>query len=138
MRLACAGQRFRSRGSALQQAAGAILIEREHKAHAGLEGQLGDPAEVPAGADEHGRLSIAEEISDLGWRIGCVQRQIDGARAQRREIQHHGLGRLFDLRGDAVARLDAEFDKGVGEPRGTVEEVGVSHDRSVGPFKEDP
>jgi hypothetical protein len=38
-------------------------------------------------ADEHGRLGVAEEVRDLGGLIRGVERQVDEAAAQTREIE---------------------------------------------------
>ncbi len=52
-----------------------------------------------------------EEIGKLCIRIGRVVRQKNRSRADRAKIQHDGLRRLFDLRGNPVARFRPERDK---------------------------
>ena len=52
--------------SALQQRAGAVVVEREHMRHAGLERELADPAGSCAGAHHHRRLGVANEVLNLG------------------------------------------------------------------------
>ena len=76
-------------------------------------------------ADEHRRFGISQEVPDLGWGIGCVERQVDGAGAERRQVKRQGFRRLFDLRGDAIARLDAELDERVREPSRAIEQIGI-------------
>ena len=46
------------------------------------------------------RLGVAEKISQLGFGIGGVQREIDAAGAQAAEVEKQRLGRLVDLHGD--------------------------------------
>ena len=85
--------------------------------------------------DEHRRLGITQEVPDLGWGIGCVERQVDGAGAERRQVKRQGFRRLLDLRGDSIARLDAEFDEGVREPSRAIEQIGIRQKRAVGTLK---
>ena len=55
-------------------------------------------------ADEKPGPGIAEEMFQLVPLVGRIERQNQPG-AQRRQVQHEGLGRLFfDLRGNAVAR----------------------------------
>ena len=61
-------------------------------------------------------LGVAEEIFELGERIGGVQRQQRRPRPQAGEHQHDRVGRLVDLRRHPVARLDAEGDQRVRRP----------------------
>ena len=53
-----AGLGYYSRARHLHRCA-AVVVEREDVAHAGLERELADPAEVAARADDHARLGIA-------------------------------------------------------------------------------
>ena len=71
-------------------------------------------------AERQRRAGVGEEIFEFGQRIGGVQRQQRGPGAKTGERQHDGVGRFVDLRGDAVARLDAEIDqrlRGPARPR---------------------
>ena len=60
-------------------------------------------------ADRQRRAGVGEEIFEFGERIGGVERQQRRAGLQAGERQHDHVGRLVDLHGDAVARLDAEI-----------------------------
>ena len=105
---------------ALQQAAAAVVVQREHVARASLKGDLADPGEVAAAAHHHGRLGVADEVLDLGALVGRVQRQEGEARAQRGQVQDHGLDRFFHLhrharRRTAGVRLDGQRGQQVGD-----------------------
>ena len=88
-------------GGALQQAAAAVLAQREHMARAGLERELADPTEVLGAADDHRRLGVGNEVADLGRLVGRIQRQKHVAGAQRGQVQQHGLHRFFYLHRNA-------------------------------------
>ena len=59
-------------------------------------------------ADDERRLGIADEIVELGGRVGGVERQEDGAGPHAAEIEKQRLGRFFDLHRDPVAGRDAQ------------------------------
>ena len=70
---------------ALEQVAGAVLVEHEDVLHAGLERELAHPAVVALGAHHHARLRIAHEVLDLaapGRRCSAAGRR--SRRAARR------------------------------------------------------
>src|SRR5262245_32948134 len=62
-------------GSTLQQGPAAVLVERENMLRAGPKGDLAEPADVLAGAYQHGRFGVSDEIRHLGALVGGVQRQ---------------------------------------------------------------
>ena len=108
---------------AVEQRAGAVVVQREDVRHALLEGELADPREVPAGADHHRRLGVAQKIVQLGRLVGGVQRQVDEAGAQGRQVQHQRLDRLLGVRGHPAAGRDLQRLQQVGQHRGGAVEV---------------
>ncbi len=80
-------------------------------------------------ADDHARRGVAQEIVDLARRIGGVERQEDGAGAQRAEVEGEGLRRFLDLGGDAVARPHAARAERSGHRRGTGMQLGIGPGR---------
>ena len=66
-------------------------------------GQFAHGGERGRPADREGRLRVAQEIFELGERVGGVERQQGRAGPQARERQHDDVGRLVDLRRHAVA-----------------------------------
>ena len=48
--------------------------------------------------DEQPWLRITQKIGHLGWGVGCIQRHVDGAQTQRRQVQQQGFWRFIDLR----------------------------------------
>src|SRR3546814_14451846 len=62
--------------------------------------------------------------SDL---VGGVERQVDAAGPQHRQVEQQGLGRFLDLRGNAVSRLDTAIDEQARETAGTGLEIGIAH-----------
>ena len=102
---------------ALEQAAAAIVAEREDDARAGAEGELGGPGEILRRADEHRRLGIAEEVADLVALVGGVERQVHEAGAQHGEVEEQRLDRLLGLHGDPARRRQVERIEQVGEHR---------------------
>jgi len=115
----------------LQQRAGAVVIEREDMAGSGLEGDLADPAEVPAATDHHGRFGVADEVFDLGALVGGVQRQEHVAGAQRRQVQQHRLDRFLHLHRDPGALGQAQRAQQVGQHGGGALQVAPGIDRAV-------
>jgi hypothetical protein len=64
--------------------------------------------------------------------VGRVERQEDHAGAQAGEIQHQRLGRLFHLRGKAIAGLQAQRDDHVGHACRSALDVAVGPHATVG------
>ena len=116
----------------LEQRAGAVVVQREHVAGAGLERDLADPAEVAGGAHDHGRLGVADEVFDLGALVGGVERQEDVAGAQRRQVQHHRFDRLVDLHRDARAFGDLQRREQVGDHGRRAVQVAPGIDQAIG------
>jgi hypothetical protein len=104
-------------GGALEQAAAAVAAEAEHPAGAGGEGELRQPGEVLGRADQHARLGVAEEIAQLVALVGGVERQVDMAGAQHRQVEEKRLDRLLGLDGDPRAGRQVERIEQVGEHR---------------------
>ncbi len=84
----------------LEQAAAAVVAEGEDPGRSRGEGELGGPDEILRRADEDGRFGIADEIGDLVALVGGVERQVDMAGAQHREVEQQRLDRLLDLHRD--------------------------------------
>ena len=84
---------------------------------AGLEGDLRHPAEIPARAHHDAGLGVADEIFDLGGLVGGIQRQVDVAGAQHREVEQQRLDRLLGLHRHARARRQPERIEQVGDHR---------------------
>ena len=82
---------------ALQQAAAAVGAKREDMRRAGAERDLRGARKVLGAADENARLGIADEIFDLCRLVGAVERQVDIARPQHRQVQQQGFDRLVGL-----------------------------------------
>ena len=57
--------------------------------------------------DHYRRLSVANEIGQLGWTVSGVERQIHEARTQATEVQEQRLRRLFQLDCDPIAASQA-------------------------------
>ena len=120
--------------SALQQAARAVIAERENVLRPRSKGDLRHPAKVARGAHHHGRFGVADEVFDLGALVGGVERQKDVACAQCGQVQQHGLDRLFHLHGDAAALGQLQRRQQVGNARAGLVQVapGVVQRRAVG------
>ncbi len=85
---------------ALEQAAAAIVAQGEDVRRPGGERELRRPGEILGRADEDGRLGVAEEVADLVALVGGVERQVDVAGAQHRQVEEQRLDRLVDLHRD--------------------------------------
>ena len=90
------------------------------------QGQLGSERahrlEARGAAQRQRRPGVGEEIFEFGQGIGGIERQQRRPRAETRQRQHDRVGRFVDLRGDPVARLDAEIDQRArGAPRPRVQ-----------------
>ena len=88
-------------GSALQQAAPALIVQGHHIAAALLKSQLADPAEVGGGTHHHRGFGVAYEIFQLSALVSRVEWQKHMARSQGGKVQHQRLYRLVHLNGDA-------------------------------------
>ena len=131
------GEGRRRAGEMFGQRAVALHAERDHMRDAGL---FGDGRELFARrgiAHEDARLGVAEEIGDLRWRIGGVERQENGAGAHAAEIEQNRLGRFVDLHGDAVAGNHAQRREGGRHARRTLGEIAVGRLHAVVVFDED-
>ena len=86
----------------------------------------------PIGPAERQRgLGVAEEIFELGERIGGVQRQKHGAGAKAGERDHDRVGGFLDLRRDPVAGPDPELNQRMGRPRRPLEQFAIGQVRGV-------
>ena len=86
--------------SALQQAAGTVVIQGENILHAAGKGLLADGPETGRCADHHSRGRVVDEVIELGALVRRVQRQIHQPGAQGSQVHHHGLDGFFHLHGD--------------------------------------
>ena len=110
-------------GGAIQQRAGAVVIERKDMLRAGGKRQFAEPAEIGAAANHHRRLCIADEIVHLGTLVGGVQWQKHVAGAQGGQVKHHRLDRFFNLHGNARAVGQLERLQQVGHHGGAALQV---------------
>jgi hypothetical protein len=128
-------------GGALEQRAAAVVAEREHVARAGGKGDLAERAEARRRAHQHRRLGVAEEVLDLGRLVGAVQRQVDMAGAQHRQVQDERLDALVDLHRDPARRRQLQAVEQVGDHRAGAVEVAPAvaqrRVRAVGGFDGD-
>jgi hypothetical protein len=90
-----------------EQAALAMLAQRQHMAHLVLAGDRLDPGMRRRAAHHQPRLGVADEIVEFRRLVGGVQRQVHIAGPQRRQIQQQGFGRFFDLHGHPRAGRQA-------------------------------
>ena len=128
--------RRRFRGGFGQRALPA-RVERLHRANAVLGRDLGKTRLFRRIAHNERRLGVANEIIEFGERVGGVERQIDRAGAQRREIKQQVFRRLFDLHRDAVARFNTACNQHIGDLRGTREHVAIGDRRARAGFEKD-
>jgi hypothetical protein len=63
--------------------------------------RLTQPKFLP-GAHHHRGLGVADEVLHLAGLVGHVQRQIDVAGAQHRQVEHQRFDALFGLRRNAA------------------------------------
>ena len=74
------------------------------------------------------RLGVAEEVRELALLIAGVERQVDEAGAQAREIERERFPAFLDLHGDAVAADATGIGQRVRKARGRgVELIVVDH-----------
>ncbi len=110
-------------GGPVEQAAGAVFVEREDVRRAGLESDLAHPAEVLARAHHHARLGVADEVLDLAGLVGGVERQEHQAGAQHGQVEHQCLDRLFGLHGHTRSGRERQRVEQVGQHCGAAVEV---------------
>ena len=91
-----------------------------------LRGDRRDPFALAWITDDQLRLGVADEVLQLGERVGCIQGEIHGAGPHGCKIQNHGLNRLLDLHSDAVARLHPSGDQHVRKAAGPCDEVAIA------------
>ena len=115
--------RLRLAGRGVEQRAGAVVVEGVDVLRAGGLGDARHPVEVPRRADDDAGLGIADEVLDLAGLVGVVQRQVDMARAQHRQVEHQRLDRLLGLHGDARAFGQRQRGEQVGDARARLVEV---------------
>src|SRR5262249_29875694 len=77
-----------------------------------------------------------EEIFELGECVGGVERQIDRARAQCREVEDQRLRRFLDLHRDAVAGLDPAQHQDVGDAAGPRDRVAIAQPPAISELQE--
>ena len=58
------------------------------------------------------RLGVVEEVGDLAFLVGGVERQVDEPGAQAAEVEQQRLGGFLHLHRDAVAGLEAQRPRG--------------------------
>ena len=78
-----------------------MIGQREDVPAARLERDLGYPTEILRGANDDRRLGIADKIFDFINPVRGIERQVDLAGAQGREIQQQRFRRFLDLHCDA-------------------------------------
>ncbi len=100
---------------AFEQAAAAVVAQREHHAGPARERQAADPGEVARRADHQRRRGVVDEIVDLARLVGRVQRHVDQAGAQHAEVEHHSLDRLVHVHQHACAGGQREVGEQVGD-----------------------
>jgi hypothetical protein len=87
------------------------IVEFQHRAttgHAGSRRQFVGQRPHLRPADEKAGLRVLQEVFQLVTLVGGIERQEDHPGADRRQVEHQRLGRLFHLSRDAVAGLDAQ------------------------------
>ena len=119
-------------GDPLCEGSVARRAEALHRSQSEPVGERAHGVQGLGPAHRQRRLRIAQEIFELGQRIGGVQRQQRSAGAQARKREHDRVGRFVDLRRDPVARLDAERDEGVGGLARALEQRAIGQARCVG------
>ena len=108
--------------SALEQAALALVVQREHILRAGLKGELAGPAEIAWAANQHRRFGIAQKVGQFAALVGHIERQIHKAGAQRGQVEQHGFDRFVHMGSDAAACGQAQRLQQIGQHgRGAVQ-----------------
>jgi hypothetical protein len=127
----------RFRRSGVRERAVAGGIERQDRADLRLARARIERRAAFRPAHEHGRLGVTEEVRDLGGLIRGVERQVDEAAAQTREIQRERRGTLLDLRRDAVAGFRAGTRERMRDARGQCGHLAVADGGAVLLFEQD-
>ena len=117
-----------------QLAEGAAAVRRHGQQRAHLVGgrcglDLGDA--LGRGDDDLG-LGVADEILELGRRVGGVERVVDGADLEGRKVEVDAGKRLLDLRHDTIAGLQPERLQCRRGTSDLIEQLGVGQDAPVG------
>ncbi len=107
----------------------AVGVQREHRR---VAGERRDHAEALGPADDHPRRRIGEEVRELRLLVADVERKVDEARAQAREVERNHLPVLVDLDGNAIPGLAARTGQRVGDLRRQRREIVEVHDRPAG------
>ncbi len=115
----------------VDQRAATLLVER-FDLGAAIGGMLRNPLLRAWGADDKPRLGIAEEIVQLGKRIGRVERKIDGARAKTGEIEHQRLGALLHLHRHPIARAHPQGVEHGSDASRILQHVAIGPDTAIG------
>ena len=107
---------------------------RRSSRRAGASCVVEKPDRVAPGriAHDQRRLGIAEEVIELGERVGGVERQIDRAAARAGEVKQHVRDALLDLDRDPIAAADAQTPEAGGEASAALVEVGVGEAVAAG------
>ncbi|GAB3543202.1 hypothetical protein GCM10027343_16260 [Noviherbaspirillum agri] len=87
--------------SAIQKGTRAVVVKGEDMAGAAGKCDLRYPAKVLRRTHDDRRLGVVDEILDLRSAIGGVEREVDKARTNRREVKQQRFRRFFHLHGDA-------------------------------------
>jgi hypothetical protein len=119
-------------GRGLRHSATPVGAEGHRVGDAGLRGDRDERRHAARVAHEHPRLGVAEEVRDLGRRVGGVEGQEHRPGAHAAEVEEDDLDALLDLDGDAVPRPDPEADEGVGVAAGAALHLAVGDHRCVG------
>ena len=77
-------------------------------------------------------LGVADEILELGRRVGGVERVVDGADLEGREVEVDAGKRLLDLHHDTIAGLQPERLQCRRGTSDLIEQLGVGQDAPVG------
>jgi hypothetical protein len=83
-------------------------------------------------ANKKAGLRVLQEVVQLVALVGRIERQEHHSGADRGEVEHQRLGRLFHLRRDAVAAFQAERHDQVGHASRGAFDVGVGPCPAVG------
>ncbi len=125
------GELRRQPGRLGRQAAVALLPQRAADAGAQPRHQRRHRLAVLRPADNQPRFGIADEVLDLGQRIGGVERQEHRAGPQTGEVEDQGFRRFVDLHRHPVAGHDAELDQQTRETCRQSQHLAIGDDRAV-------
>ena len=87
-------------------------------------------------ADDRKGVRIAQEIVHFALLVGRIERVIDEARLQAREIETQALDRFVDLHGDPTARLRAQPLQNIGDLRGASDDLAPAVAHTLGSGQE--